>query len=348
MNDNLTVKPLEGFEALDGCHCITASLKKVCAFYDYEISEEMLLGLGAGVGIFYWHQKGTLPFLGGRGNHKNFNADLSARTGIKVEEHFTSSERKAERELVALLEVGHPVMIFADMGFLPYFDFGEEYHFGGHAVVVAGYDAASRQVLIADMAPDMPHVKSGSFYQMSMEELTRARGSKYKPYPPKNQWLTFDFSAAHPPDRAAIYAAIVQNVDGMLNPPIKNAGVAGINTAAKRIKKWQSQLDEHTFKAALFNIYVFVEIGGTGGGLFRYMYSRFLAEAAKMTGEARLRSVSEELHRCGESWSALVQPLKQVYEMDDPAAVIADLVEDLGKVAEMEDKAWRNLQGIVA
>jgi hypothetical protein len=26
----------------------------------------MLLGLGSGMGLIYWHQKGMIPFLGGR------------------------------------------------------------------------------------------------------------------------------------------------------------------------------------------------------------------------------------------------------------------------------------------
>src|SRR5512141_2683091 len=99
----LTLTPLPGFRALDGCHCVTASFRKVCEYNRYPISEEMLLGLGAGVGFIYWHARGQVPFLGGRGNTKDFNTDLSRRTGLVITERGTGSSRVAERELRALL-----------------------------------------------------------------------------------------------------------------------------------------------------------------------------------------------------------------------------------------------------
>ncbi len=55
----------------------------------------MLLGLGAGMGFMYWHQKGIPPFIGGRGNVKNFFQDLGKRTSVKIELKSTSSEKKA-------------------------------------------------------------------------------------------------------------------------------------------------------------------------------------------------------------------------------------------------------------
>ena len=40
--------PLAGFHALPGCHCVTASIHKICDFHHYDISEEMLLGTKTG------------------------------------------------------------------------------------------------------------------------------------------------------------------------------------------------------------------------------------------------------------------------------------------------------------
>ncbi|MGZ8885912.1 MAG: DUF4872 domain-containing protein [Halobacteriota archaeon] len=41
----------------------------------------------------------------------------------------------------------------------------------------------------------------------------------------------------------------------------------------------------------LFSLYVFIEIGGTGGGCFRYLYARFLNEAAAVTGSSELGEI---------------------------------------------------------
>ena len=171
----MTLEPLEGFKPLTTHHCITGSMRHVYVYNDHPISEEMLLGLGAGVGFIYWHQKGAPPIIGGRANFERpgvegLEKSTGRRTGVRVESYTTSSARKAERTLLETLDAGQPVMIYCDMGFLPYFDFGDkEYHFGGHAVVVCGYDAETRQALIAD--------RDGELHPVSMDALEKARGS---------------------------------------------------------------------------------------------------------------------------------------------------------------------------
>ena len=64
----MALKPFEGFKSLETHHCITGSMRHVFEFHDHPISEEMLLGLGAGVGFFYWHMKGQSPMYLGRAN----------------------------------------------------------------------------------------------------------------------------------------------------------------------------------------------------------------------------------------------------------------------------------------
>ena len=43
------------------------------------------------------------------------------RTGVEVKTYTTSSVRKAEQAMLAMLDAGQPVMLQVDMGFLPYF-----------------------------------------------------------------------------------------------------------------------------------------------------------------------------------------------------------------------------------
>src|SRR5512134_1040502 len=156
----MTLQPIRGFKALDGCHCVTSSFRKVCAFNGYDVSEEMLLGLGAGLGFMYWSQRGTLPFFGGRSN-SDFNRELTRRTGIHIVEHETRSPTRAEREMLRMLDAQQPVCLYADMAYLTYMGLSEDAHFGGHLIVVAGYDLAAQQVLIADTEPNMTGTKTG-------------------------------------------------------------------------------------------------------------------------------------------------------------------------------------------
>jgi len=97
------IKPFPHCPALDGYHCQTNSLAKIYHFFNCPLSEDMILGLGSGMGFIYWQMKGNpklkisdYVFIGGRGNTKNFFEDLGKRTGVKIKELSTSSEKRAE------------------------------------------------------------------------------------------------------------------------------------------------------------------------------------------------------------------------------------------------------------
>jgi len=343
MSVGTTLQPLPGFQALDGCNCLAASFHRICAYNTYPISEEMLLCLGAGVGFAYLHSKGTLPFIGGRGNVRAFHTALSAPTGIHIHEHTTSSSAKAERELLAALDTGQPVCVYVDMAYLPYLGLGEEAHFGEHAIVVAAADSSSRQAIVADHDPYMSGVKKGGFYPITLDQLAQARSSTFKPFPPRNRWFSFNFHSAHPVSPEAIMASIRQTTQAMLHPPIRNMGVAGFQTAAQRILKLPEQSDEKTLRASLFNFYTYIEVGGSGGGLFRYMVSRFLAEAAQLTGVIALVQASRDMHACAEAWRSAALPLREAFRHESPHTLALEFARSFQKIGKMETLVWNDL-----
>jgi hypothetical protein len=338
----MTLKPLEGFRSLETHHCVTGSMRHVYVYNEHDISEEMLLGLGGGVGFIYWHQKGAPPFIGGRANARGeFEPLAGQRTGVAVEAHTTSSARKAERTLLEMLDAGQPVMVQLDMGFLPYFDFGgQEYHFGAHVVVVCGYDPESRQVLVADRDTEL--------HAVSMEDVEKARGSTHKPFPPKHKWYTFDFSSKRQPTVDEIRRAIAEQATGMLEPPIRNFGVEGMRKAARRALKWPEQMDEDELRWVLFNTYIFIDAeGGTGGGLFRYMLSRFLREAAEMTGDPRLNDSANAFQHIGDRWQEVAEMFKRGWEAEDAVAVLSETTVPMMEIADLEEAAWGRLRELV-
>jgi len=335
----MAIKPLEGFKHSATHHCVTGSMRDIYVFHKHDISEEMLLGLGAGVSYSYWHFKGTAPFMGGRGGFKPpLETVTGERTGVVVETHRTTSARKAQKTLLDMLEAGLPVMIQCDMGFLPYFDFGgEEYHFGGHAVVICGYDPETDCVLVADRDEEL--------HLVPMEDLERARGSTFKPFPPKNLWYTFDFGEKREPSAAEVRQAILDQTGPMLAPPIRNIGVKGIRKAAQMVPKWPEKMDQEELRFALFNAWIFISPeGGTGGGSFRYMFSRFLREAAVILGDPRLKESAGEFQQIGDEWEELGKWFRQTSRASDPAALLSECVAPLNHLAEVEEAAWRRLQ----
>ncbi len=334
----MTLQPLAGFESLGALHCVTGSLRHIYVYNEHPLNEDLLLGLGGGVGFIYWHTKGTLPFVGGRANARGeFEPLVGERTGVDIQAFTTSSARKAEKTLLEVLENGQPVMIHVDMGFLPYFDFGgSDYHFGAHVVVVCGYDAEARSVLIAD--------RDKALYTVSMEDLERARGSTYKPFPPKHQWYTFDFSAKRWPTPGEVRQAILEQARGMLSPPIRNFGVPGIRKTVKRMRQWPEILSDSDLRFTMFNTYIMIDAeGGTGGGIFRYMFAQFLREAADIAQDARLNQSADAFEQIGDRWQDVAEIFKRGWEADDPADILEAVEKPMLEIADLEEDTWGRL-----
>ena len=340
------LNPIAGFNAIKTHHCVTGSMLNIYHFNEHPLSEEMLLGLGAGIGFFYWHMKGQTPMLLGRGNvHRpgveGLEIDTGQRSGVGVERFVTKSRKKAMDALLRSMQDEQPMMIHVDMGFLPYFDLPEGYHFGQHVVVVAGLDLTTQRVLLAD--------RDGVSHPVTLDDLATARSSTFKPFPPMNTWYRFDFSRKRSPQAGDIWAAIAAVCESMLRGPISNLGVRGIRRAAKAVAEWPSLLDEGLLRETAFNGHIFIDAaGGTGGGMFRYMYSRFLLEAAQICDCTELLKVSNELDQIGDAWQEIAVAFKKASSDEAPGTVLECLTEPLYALAEKEQIVWDMLDEISA
>ena len=338
----MTIEPIPGFRAFPTQHCVTGSLRHMYQMMGRDASEELLLGLGAGVGFVYWHQQGQLPFLGGRANagrpgEEGLERRAGRRTGVLVTVESTTSPRRAELALIARLAAGVPAMVQVDMGLLPYFDFPEEYHFGGHVVGVVGYDPRAAAVLVCDRDLEL--------HPVTLTDLAAARASTFQPFPPRNRSWAFDFSGQREPEPGEVLAAIGEAATAMLRPPISNLGVRGIRKAARLVPGWPALLDAGRLREACRNGYIMIDAtGGTGGGLFRYMYARFLAEAASITGDPALDGVGAELRLAGDRWQEVATLFDKASRDDRPAEHLAEISSLLTVIANIEEGAWSALQ----
>jgi hypothetical protein len=343
-----SIRPFDGCPALDGYHCQTNSLAKIFRFYGHPLSEDMLLGLGAGMGLMYWKTtigSETSVFIGGRGNNKDFFGDIGRRTGVKIETAYTTSAAKAEAALLDRLRAGEPVMLFGDMGFLPWFDFPEGYHFGGHTFVACGFDG-DRTVLASDMDSAAAGLKKGFCHPISLDRLREARNSPYKPFPPRNARLELDFSGFRAPSKADVLSAIAQEVEAHLNPAIKNFGIKGVRYAAKELPKWPGMFSDRDLRANLFNLFIFIEIGGTGGGCFRYMYSRFLREAAAVARDASLLGPAAAIEESGRAFTEIGRLFEDAPGSKDLDERLARASGLFLRAADLEEAAFSELSRI--
>ncbi len=318
---------VDGFSIFGGKHCETSALRKVFGYRGLEVSEEMLLGLGGGIGFIYWYMKMmAAPFIGTRSGGKEhaFVRNICRRLGIGVEIVETGSARKGYMNLKAVLDQGEPAVVYGDMVYLPYFAIPEVAHFGGHAFVVYGIDEDADEVLISDCAKTPLSV--------STSDLAKARGSKHIPYPPKHRVLRMSHPKRSIIRKSAIYEAIRECCEKMLTPPIKNIGIPGMKKWSGLVLKWPEQFSGFSLYGCLMNTYMFIEISGTGGSAFRPMYARFLDEAADLTGVAGLAEAADMFRTSGVKWSAIANTAMP--ESNALLARVRELIAEKSRIFE--------------
>jgi hypothetical protein len=96
----------------------------------------------------------------------------------------------------------------------------------------------------------------------------------------------------------------------------------------------------------LFSLYIFIEIGGTGGGCFRYMYSRFLREASEITGNNKLCDAADIFHASGLKFSEIGLMFKDAETMDKIDEKIETASKKFEKLAEIEEEAYNILSNM--
>ncbi len=265
------------------------------------LSEEMLFGLGGGVGFIYWYMKRmNAPFIGTRyGKVEEFSLNICARIGGKASFFTTASLNKGYEELKQHLGNGEPACIFVDMPYLPYLAIPETGHFGGHNIVVFGLDETTDRVYLAD--------RCKKTVTTTIEILKKAWSSKFPPFPAKNKLL----KVVYPPKITNLEKGIVESIrqccKNMLHPPIITIGLIGIKKWADSVFDWQEQFKGQRLLGCLFNTFINIEIGGTGGSAFRTMFAQFLKEAGSIANRPTLNEAAEMFAGAGKKWNGIAQ-----------------------------------------
>ncbi len=376
----------EGFKPFVGKHCETSALKRVLAYHGLSLSEEMLFGLGGGIGFIYWYMKiMPSPFIGGRsGKGADFPTNICRRIGADVTISETSSSKRGYEELKALLRDGEPAVVYGDMAYLPYFAIPEVAHFGGHVFVVFGVDEARDEVYIYDRGMNPVTV--------SVDDLAKARGSKFLPFPPKHRLLKIEYPSRLGNLEESIRGSIRECCQNMLKPPMKNLGLAGMEKWSRIVVKWPEQFQGINLLGTLMNGFIYIEIGGTGGSAFRLMYAQFLKEASSVLGQPVLKEVAELMRETAAVWSEIASGLmpdswsnlkrirelmweknrlfeeqgtnalvemekingkldsltgQAVKELEKTPEFLSDVQQSITKCLQIEEKAFQTLSGII-
>lgn len=301
------------------------------------MSEEMLLGLGEGVGFGCRMGKGMQALLlNMRGaGVLELEENICKKLGIKMRVAKTKGKKEAEKDLMKMLEKGEPAVVYVDVRRLPYVPAGRVCHLGAHAVVVAEIDVAGRTALLADT--------DAAFHRVPLATLADARYSACSPSPHDSTMLKFTYPKTLSPIASAIESAAVGAAHNMLNSRDENSGVRGIRLLARGVASWPDQLGSKHVSQALRTAALLIEESGTGGGGFRKMYGRFLGEASRMLKDPEVAAHAAAVTGLARKWSTLAAKMKSAKVT---ASELSSLQRKISGIADSEEAVWKRQRSI--
>ena len=311
------------YRHVPGNHCGSTALRNLLAHAGVELTEEMVFGLGAGACFYYVVIDDQRPSRFFNGRTAQLEAQFCELTGLPLElETFDGPDASWEAARDAV-DDGRPPLLITDLFYLDHY--GNSAHFPGHAVVLAGYD------------DEVAYLSDTSFDELQttrLENLAKARHGRHPIFPLDGHMLAAPPDAELSDPRAAAPAAIARAAKRMLEPAMAPFdGMPALERFAAEVGQWPEQADDWQW-CARFG-YQVIERRGTGGGNFRLMYSRFLAEAGyRGRGRAgRRRGRALDRPRLARSSA----PARS--DEPDPA-VWARVGERRGRGAEAEQRLW--------
>ena len=314
-----------GFRHLPGHHCGSTALRNLLAFHEITLSEEMVFGLGAGPCFYYLVIEETSPTRWINGRTAQLEQSFVELTGAPLRLDTFEDPDQAWEAARATVDSGRPALLLTDLYYLDHY--GKSAHFPGHAVVLAGYDEESA------------YLSDTGFEELqacSLESLRQARHGDHPAFALRGHMLSYADGATAGDLRAAAPAAIQRAAREMLAPTFGEfAGLPALRRLAEQVEGWPRQAPDWQWCARF--AYQVIERRGTGGGNFRAMYSRFLAEAGYpgAAGQAALAA---------QRWTALAEEFRGASEQDAAGAAAWQRLAGLAAgVLASEETLWRGL-----
>ena len=321
-----------GYRHHPGNHCGSTALRNLLAHHGVELSEEMAFGLGAGACFYFVPLEGQSPSRFINGRTSRLEEQFVELTGAPVELETFEDADASWAAARASVEAGAPALLLTDLYYLDHY--GTSAHFPGHAVILAGFD--DRVAYLSDTAFE-------ELQTTELDNLRRARHSRHPVFPLAGHMLVAGPGLAGFDPRHAAPAAIARCAGRMLEPPLGEfEGLPALRRFAAEVSEWPDLLADWRWTSRF--TYQVIERRGTGGGNFRLMYARFLAECAA-AGLVPVTAEQVELaRRAAAAWSALADELHAASEGEEPLAERQRVIgEQARSVLALEERLWEGL-----
>lgn len=267
-------------------------------------TEEMLFGLGGGLGLAYFifELHGYHPLVIGTRYHASeadspvFVMQMCEAWGATTELKHSSSRGASTKSLTKILEEGHTPIVWVEVTKLPYmFLSGRPNMY--YTIIV--YEKDGNEFIVGDLGQ--------SVHRLTVAEMEEVRHSHYAP---RFRWLTINDAPAKPNVREIL----AERIRLMCSQMLEGLGIA--NFGLEAFTKWAEMLtntrnkkgwsncytDGSALQRAMSSLYAQIELRGFGGSAFRGIYADFLDQSAVVLKKPGLKKVAEQFREAAASW----------------------------------------------
>jgi hypothetical protein len=334
---------IESYRSFPGEHCGSSAMRGLLYhYYDIELPEAAVFGLGAGLDCVHLSAAGMDPAVVVFGRSVTLEADLGLALGVDYREQTEADDAEAWEQVRREVLAGRPTMLSGDIFYLDYREY--KVHFPGHRFVLVGFDDERETAFIGDRIHAEPEA-------CSYPALFACRN------PPEgisthNLWGRFHGTEPTRSLADAAVWAIDRCSRRMLGreaptdlfseaPDLRVAsGIAGIRRLAETVEGWGSRDDAKWL--ASYNARCFEKFGN-GGGNFRRLYTGFLRWAREIE-PARVPAQAPELAwRAADGWTALSAILGTASEETAPVGIWSQAADAAREIVGIETELFESL-----
>lgn len=330
---------IEKYEHRAHQHCESGSISNLLNFYDLQLSEPMIFGIGAGLYFAYVPFAKIMagPFITFRYFPGKVFKTAANNLGIDYQLKTFSSAEKAKATLDEKLEEGVPVGLVTNMFHLSYMPEMFRLPFNFHNLIVLA--KKEQQYKISDCILEVTA-------DLDAEVLAKARFDKGSSTNPKGKIYWIKSTPQHLPLAKAIEKGIGIVAKRMLFPLNPYGGIASMKKLARLLKTYPEKHRREQGSQLLLHIVRLQEILGTGGAGFRSMYAQFLKEASEHLSSKTLAEFGEKMLAIAEDWRnfALLAAKSAKKSNPKPEESFAVVSDALMAIARKEEAFFRDIK----
>jgi len=205
-------------------------------------------GSGLGNGFIYLKAaRAPIPrmVLWGNSTHQQYQR-LGETVGFDWQLSEGRSFDYAFKKACEAIDRGHPVILGClDMYHLPYYEkFYHHWHIPIHYVLMVGYDENQQVVFVHDCDRPTPEA-------VPCSDLRAAWNVHVPGLSKKNTFYTFTFKEKLAAPAAIARDCLQRQARWMLNPPLANFGIRGMQKLARELSHWPEELSPEACEASL-------------------------------------------------------------------------------------------------